>query len=69
MFMDDFLVMGDSFDYSFAYLAIVLRRSKECNLVLNWEKCQSMVKEGIVLSHKILKKIIDVNNPKLEVHD
>jgi len=28
----------------------------ETNLVLNWGKCHSMVKEGIVLGHKISKK-------------
>ncbi|GJR53819.1 DNA-directed DNA polymerase, partial [Tanacetum coccineum] len=32
----------------------MLARCEETNLVLNWEKCHFMVKEGIVLGHKIL---------------
>ncbi|GKC76235.1 DNA-directed DNA polymerase [Tanacetum coccineum] len=31
----------------------MLARCEETNLVLNWEKCHFMVKEGIVLGHKI----------------
>nr|GEU75034.1 reverse transcriptase domain-containing protein [Tanacetum cinerariifolium] len=35
---------------------------RNTNLVLNWERCHFMVKEGIVLSHKILKSgIEDIN--------
>ena len=29
------------------------KRCEDCNLVLNWEKCHFMVKEGIVLGHRI----------------
>ncbi|CAM8938028.1 unnamed protein product [Rhodiola kirilowii] len=38
----------------------------EVNLVLNWEKCHFMVKEGIVLGHKITKKGIEVDKAKVE---
>ncbi|GJT71076.1 hypothetical protein Tco_1030362 [Tanacetum coccineum] len=31
----------------------MLKRCEETNLVLNWEKCHFMVKEGIVLGHKV----------------
>nr|GEV37721.1 hypothetical protein [Tanacetum cinerariifolium] len=31
----------------------MLKRYEEANLVLNWEKCNFMVKEGIVLGHKV----------------
>ncbi|XP_070009751.1 uncharacterized protein [Nicotiana sylvestris] len=31
----------------------VLARCEETNLVLNWEKCHFMVREGIVLGHKV----------------
>ncbi len=37
------------------------------NLVLNWEKCHFMVKEGIVLGHKIFEKGIEVDKAKIEV--
>ncbi|XP_070019635.1 uncharacterized protein [Nicotiana sylvestris] len=33
----------------------VLSRCKETNLVLNWEKCHFMVRESIVLGHKVSK--------------
>ena len=38
VFMDDFSVVGDSFDWCQSHLAEVLKRYKDCNLVLNWEK-------------------------------
>ena len=30
-------------------LRLVMKRCEETNLVLNWEKCHFMLKEGIVL--------------------
>jgi len=54
VFMDDFLVYGDSFDLCLKNLERVLQRCEETNLVLNWEKCHFMFQEGIVLGHKIL---------------
>ena len=39
----------------------------ENNLVLNWEKCHFMVKQGIVLGHIISSKGIEVDNAKVEV--
>jgi hypothetical protein len=45
----------------------VLKRCQEADLVLNWEKCHFMVREGIVLGHKISKKGIEVNKVKIEV--
>ncbi|XP_020249301.1 uncharacterized protein LOC109826692 [Asparagus officinalis] len=42
VFMDDFLVYGISFDYCLHNLAKILKRCKEMNLVLNWEKCHFM---------------------------
>ncbi|GJT82224.1 putative nucleotidyltransferase, ribonuclease H [Tanacetum coccineum] len=41
------------------------RRCKETNLVLNWEKCHFMVKEGIVLGHKISGASIEVDRAKV----
>ncbi|GJU76112.1 putative reverse transcriptase domain-containing protein [Tanacetum coccineum] len=42
-------------------------RCEETNLVLNWEKCHFMVKEGIVLGHKISKAGIEVDKAKFDV--
>ncbi|GJW27263.1 reverse transcriptase domain-containing protein [Tanacetum coccineum] len=39
----------------------------DTNLALNWEKNHFMVKEGIVLGHKILKKGIEVDKAKIDV--
>ena len=35
--------------------------------MLNWEKCHFMVKEGIVLGHKISQQGIEVDKAKIEV--
>nr|GFA02095.1 reverse transcriptase domain-containing protein [Tanacetum cinerariifolium] len=40
---------------------------EDTKLALNWEKSHFMVKEGIVLGHKILKKGIEVDKEKIEV--
>ena len=65
--MDDFSVVGDSFDHCLNHLSEVLKRCEDCNLVLNVEKCHFMVKEGIVLGHRILEKGIEVAKAKVEV--
>ncbi|GJX56049.1 hypothetical protein Tco_0285946 [Tanacetum coccineum] len=51
--MDDFSVFGNSFDKFLNNLDKMLRHCKVAHLVLNWEKCHFMVKEGIVLGHKV----------------
>ena len=53
VFMDDFSVVGDSFEWCLSHLSEVLKMCEESNLVLNWGKCHFMVKEGIVLGHRI----------------
>ncbi|GJT20293.1 reverse transcriptase domain-containing protein [Tanacetum coccineum] len=53
VFMDDFSVFGDSFGTCLSHLDKMLKRCEDTNLVLNWEKSHFMVKEGIVLGHKI----------------
>nr|GFA64391.1 reverse transcriptase domain-containing protein [Tanacetum cinerariifolium] len=40
---------------------------KDTKLALNWENSHFMVKEGIVLGHKISKKGIEVDKAKIEV--
>ncbi|CAA7013539.1 unnamed protein product, partial [Microthlaspi erraticum] len=65
--MDDFSVYGSSFVSCLSNLCRVLKRCEETNLVLNWEKCHFMVREGIVLGHKISEKGIEVDQAKIEV--
>ncbi|GJW52633.1 reverse transcriptase domain-containing protein [Tanacetum coccineum] len=45
----------------------MLARCEEMNLVLNYEKCHFMVKEGIVLGHKISRSGIKVDKAKVDV--
>ncbi|GKC48192.1 reverse transcriptase domain-containing protein [Tanacetum coccineum] len=67
VFMDDFSVFEDSFSSCRSHLDKMLKRCEDTNLVLNWEKCHFMVKEGIVLDHKILKSGIEVDRAKVGV--
>ncbi|GKB70249.1 reverse transcriptase domain-containing protein, partial [Tanacetum coccineum] len=47
----------------------MLQRCEDTNLCLNWEKSHFIVKEGIVLGHKISKKGIEVDKAKIDVID
>ncbi|GJW18142.1 putative ribonuclease H-like domain-containing protein [Tanacetum coccineum] len=67
VFMDDFSVFGDSFSSCLSNLDNMLKRCKDTNLVLNWEKCHFMCREGIVLGHKISKSGIEVDRAKVDV--
>jgi len=67
VFMDDFSVFGSSYDVCLNNLDTVLKRCRETNLVLNWEKCHFMVTEGIVLGHKISSRGIEVDKAKIDV--
>lgn len=64
--MDDFSVVGDSFECCLSNLEKVIACCEETNLVLSWEKCHFMVKEGIVLGHKISPAGIEMDRAKLE---
>ncbi|GJR55583.1 reverse transcriptase domain-containing protein [Tanacetum coccineum] len=66
VFMDDFFVFGSSFDHCLKNLEKMLKRCEETNLVLNWEKCHFMVKEGIVLGYKVSGSGIEVDKAKIE---
>ncbi|GJT53744.1 reverse transcriptase domain-containing protein [Tanacetum coccineum] len=66
VFMDDFSVFGNSFDHCLKNLGKMLKRCKETNLVLNWEKFHFMVKEGIVLGHKVLGLGIKVDKENIK---
>ena len=67
VFMDDFSIFGHSFECCLKNLKIVLQRCVETNLVLKWEKCHFMVREGIVLGHKISAWGIEVDRAKIDV--
>ncbi|GKC94981.1 reverse transcriptase domain-containing protein, partial [Tanacetum coccineum] len=67
VFMDDFSVFGNSFENCLSRLDKMLQRCEDTNLCLNWEKSHFMVKEGIVLGHKISKNGIEVDKAKVDV--
>ncbi|GJV03402.1 reverse transcriptase domain-containing protein [Tanacetum coccineum] len=67
VFMDDFFVFGDSFDKFLNNLDKMIQRCKDAHLILNWEKCHFMVKEGIVLGHKVSSAGLEVDKAKINV--
>ncbi|GJU73432.1 reverse transcriptase domain-containing protein [Tanacetum coccineum] len=67
VFMDDFSVFGNSFNTCLNNLDKMLQRCKDAHLVLNWEKCHFMVKEGIVLGHKVSSAGLEVDKAKIDV--
>nr|GFB32504.1 reverse transcriptase domain-containing protein [Tanacetum cinerariifolium] len=67
VFMDDFSIFGNSFENCLSRLDKMLQRFEDTNLSLNWEKSHFMVKEGIVLGHKISKNGIEVERAKVDV--
>nr|GEY31271.1 reverse transcriptase domain-containing protein [Tanacetum cinerariifolium] len=67
VFMDDISVFGNSSENCLSRLDKMLQRCEDTNLSLNWEKSHFMVKEGIVLGHKISKNGIEVDRAKVDV--
>ncbi|GJV56357.1 reverse transcriptase domain-containing protein [Tanacetum coccineum] len=67
VFMDDFSVFGNSFGNCLSHVEKMLQRCEDTDLCLNWEKSHFMVKEGIVLGHKISKNGIEVDKAKVDV--
>nr|GFA59636.1 reverse transcriptase domain-containing protein [Tanacetum cinerariifolium] len=67
VFMDDFSVFGNSFENCLSRLDKMPQRREDTKLCLNWEKSHFMVKEGIVLGHKISKNGIEVDKAKIDV--
>ncbi|XP_058733004.1 uncharacterized protein LOC131604588 [Vicia villosa] len=67
VFMDDFSVCGGSFETCLENLEMVLKRCVSVNLVLNWEKCHFMVRQGIVLGHIVSDRGIEVDKAKIEI--
>ncbi|GJU04677.1 reverse transcriptase domain-containing protein [Tanacetum coccineum] len=64
VFMNDFLVFRNSFENCLSHVDKMLQRCEDTNVCLNWEKSHFMVKEGIVLGHKISKKGLRLIKPK-----
>ena len=60
-------MIGSTFDDCLHNLTLVLKRCMETNLVLNWEKFHFMVREGIVLGHRISGRGIEVDRAKIEI--
>jgi hypothetical protein len=67
VFIDDFFVFGYSFYNCLHNLSLVLKRCKEINLILSWEKSHFMEQEGIVLGHIVSKRGIEVDRAKVEL--
>ncbi|GKB94218.1 reverse transcriptase domain-containing protein [Tanacetum coccineum] len=67
VFMDDFSVFGNSFDNCLNNLDKMRQHCKDAHLVLNWEKCHFMVKEGIMLGHKVSEAGLEVDKAKINV--
>ncbi|GJX17621.1 reverse transcriptase domain-containing protein [Tanacetum coccineum] len=67
IFMDDFSVLRNSFDTCLNNLDKMLQSCKDAHPVLNWKKCHFMVKEGIVLGHKVASAGLEVDKAKIDV--
>jgi hypothetical protein len=67
VFMDDFMVYGDSFAKCLESLSLFLKRYIETNLVLNYEKCYFMVEQGIVLEHVMSSRGLEIDKAKIDV--
>ncbi|XP_074318000.1 uncharacterized protein LOC141654783 [Silene latifolia] len=67
VFMDEFSVVGKSFESCLMNLEKVLSKCQESHLVLNWEKCHFMVQEGVVLGHIVSNRGIEFDKAKIEV--
>ncbi|GKE36256.1 reverse transcriptase domain-containing protein, partial [Tanacetum coccineum] len=67
VFLDDLSVFGNSFDTCLNNLDKMLQHCKDAQLVLNWEKCHFMVKEGIMLGHKVSSVGLEVDKAKINV--
>ncbi|RDY01505.1 Retrovirus-related Pol polyprotein from transposon 17.6, partial [Mucuna pruriens] len=53
VYINNFSIYNTNFENYLLNLSKVLQRCEKVNLVLNWEKCHFMVKEGIVLGHLV----------------
>nr|GEZ47054.1 reverse transcriptase domain-containing protein [Tanacetum cinerariifolium] len=61
------LGLGNSFKNCLSRLDKMLQRCEDTKLCLNWEKSHFMVKESIVLGHKISTNEIEVDKAKVDI--
>ena len=67
VFMDDFSVFGNDFESFLAHFTKILEVCVRKRLVLGWEKSHFMVREGVVLTHIVSGKGLEVDKAKIEV--
>ena len=67
VFMDDFSIFGDDFASCLDNLTKILKWCIKVNLVLSWEKSHFMVRDGIILGHRISKNGLEVDRAKSEI--
>nr|GEY01820.1 reverse transcriptase domain-containing protein [Tanacetum cinerariifolium] len=67
VFMEDFFFFGSSFDHCLNNLDKVLQHYEDAHLVLNWEKYHFMIKEGIMLRHKVSEVGLEVDKAKIDI--
>ena len=65
--MDDITIYGGTFEECLVNLEAVLKRCIEKDLVLNWEKCHFMARQGIILGHIIFERGIEVDKANVEL--
>nr|GEV81695.1 reverse transcriptase domain-containing protein [Tanacetum cinerariifolium] len=61
------LIIACLLGYAISFRERMLKRCEDTNLCLNWENSHFMVKEGIVLGHKVSKQGIKVDKAKVDV--
>nr|GEX92762.1 reverse transcriptase domain-containing protein [Tanacetum cinerariifolium] len=61
------ILIEENFETAARFRERMLKRCEDTNLCLNWEKSHFMVKEGIVLGHKISEQGIEVDKAKVDV--
>ncbi|GJV45964.1 hypothetical protein Tco_1430500, partial [Tanacetum coccineum] len=69
VFMDNFSIFGNSFDNYLRNFDKMLQHCKDANIFLNWEKCHFMVKEEIVLGHKVSGDGLEVDKAKINIEN
>jgi hypothetical protein len=67
VYMDNFIVYGNTFQEALDKLRKVLSRWKEMNFSLSHEKCKMLLIEGVVLGHHVSFEGIKVDPAKIEV--
>nr|GEZ06618.1 reverse transcriptase domain-containing protein [Tanacetum cinerariifolium] len=67
VFMDDFSIFGSSFDHFLNSIDKMLQSCEDAHLVFNWEKCHFMVKEEIMLGHRVSEACLKVDKAKIDV--